>query len=76
MQYKVEIGDTYNHNETRIRIGIRKKEKVITISTAGLYITTGKDINRESIIIGEIILGNRYFILLIVILSGIIIQQY
>jgi hypothetical protein len=53
----VEIRDTYNYNETEIRIGIGKKEKFIIISTASSRIATGKDINRESATIGETISG-------------------
>jgi hypothetical protein len=69
----VEIGDTYNYDETGVRMGIGKKEKVIIISTAGLRITVGKDINRELATIGETISGDGCFILPIVILSGVMI---
>jgi len=32
--YEIMVGDTYNYNETGIRLGVGKKEKVITASKA------------------------------------------
>lgn len=75
IQYEIEIGDTYNYDETGIRMGIGKKEKVITTSTAGSRITAGKDTNRESATVGETISGDGSFIPPIVILSGATIQR-
>jgi hypothetical protein len=75
MQYEIQIADTYNYDETGIRIGIGKKEKVITISIAGSRITAGKDTNRESATVGETISGDGSFILPIIILLGTTIQR-
>ena len=41
--YNIVVGDTYNYNETGVRLGIGKKEKVITTISKALRITAAKD---------------------------------
>ena len=66
------MGDIYNYNEIGIRLGIGKKEKVITALKA-FRITAAKDTNRESATVAEVISGNRVVGPLLVILAGKII---
>jgi len=66
------VGDIYNYNEIGIRLGIGKKEKVITALKA-FRITAAKDTNRESATVAEVISGNRVVGPLLVILAGKII---
>ena len=50
----IEVRDTYNYDETGIRLGIGKKEKVIVEATRG-RIESGTSTTRESCTLGECI---------------------
>jgi hypothetical protein len=52
--YDIEVRDTYNYDETGIRLGIGKKEKVIFEATRG-RIESGTTTNRKSCTLGECI---------------------
>jgi len=67
--YKIIVGDIYNYNETGIRLGVGKKEKVI-IALKAFQITAVKDTSRESATVAEVISGNRAIGPLLVILVG------
>ena len=41
--YNIIVGDIYNYNKIGVRLGIGKKEKVITTISKALRITTIKD---------------------------------
>jgi hypothetical protein len=69
------VGDTYNYDETGVRLGIGKKEKVITTIFKALRITAAKDTNRESATIAETISGDGAVLLPLVILAGKTIQK-
>ena len=72
--YEIMVGDTYNYNETGIRLGVGKKEKVITASKA-FRITTVKDTSRESAMVAEVISGDGVIGPPLVILAGKTIQK-
>jgi hypothetical protein len=63
------VGDIYNYNKTGIRLGIGKKEKVITALKA-FRITAAKDTNRESATVIEMISSNGVIGPLLIILAG------
>ena len=67
--YGIKVGDTYNYDETGIRLGIGKKEKVITALKA-FRITAAKDTNRESATVAEVISGDRVVGPPLIILAG------
>jgi hypothetical protein len=50
----IEVRDTYNYDETGVRLGIGKKEKVIMEATRG-RIKSGTTTTRKSCILGECI---------------------
>jgi len=52
--YKIMVGDIYNYNETGIRLGVGKKEKVI-IALKAFRITAAKDTSRELAMVAEVI---------------------
>ena len=70
------VGDTYNYDETGVRLGIGKKEKVITTIFKALRITAAKDTNRESATIAETISGDGAVLPPLVILAGKTIQKW
>ena len=72
--YKIMVGDIYNYNETGIRLGVGKKEKVITALKA-FRITTVKDTSRELATVAEVISGNGVVGPLLIILTGKTIQK-
>jgi hypothetical protein len=41
--YNIIVGDIYNYNKTGVRLGVGKKEKVITAISKPLRITAVKD---------------------------------
>jgi hypothetical protein len=73
--YDIMVGDTYNYNETGVRLGIGKKEKVITTISKVLRITAAKNTNRESATIAETISSNGVVLPPLVILAGKTIQK-
>ena len=72
--YKIIVGDIYNYNKIGIRLGIGKKEKVITALKA-FRITTVKDTSRESAMVAEVISGDGVIGPPLVILAGKTIQK-
>jgi hypothetical protein len=68
--YNIIVGDIYNYNKIGIRLGIGKKERVITTIFKALRITAIKDTSRESTTIAEIIFSNNTVLPLFVILAG------
>jgi hypothetical protein len=73
-QYDIQITDTYNYDETGVRLGQGKKEYVITKSIQATC-TAGKLTSRESSTVGETISADGHFLPPIVILTGKTIQQ-
>ena len=67
--YKIIVGDIYNYNETGIRLGAGKKEKVI-IALKAFRITTVRDTSRELATVAEVISGDRAIGPPLVILAG------
>jgi hypothetical protein len=41
--YNIIVGDIYNYNETGVRLGVGKKEKVIITISKAIRITAAKD---------------------------------
>ena len=74
--YNIIVGDIYNYNETGVRLGISKKEKVITIISKALKIIAAKDTSWESVTIAETISGNSAVLPPLVILAGKTIQKW
>ena len=68
--YNIMVGDTYNYDETGVRLGIGKKEKVITTISKAFRITAAKDTSRESVTVAETISGNGAVLPPLVILAG------
>ena len=64
------VGDIYNYNETGVRLGVGKKEKVITTISKALRITTAKNTSWESATVAETIFSNSAVLPLFVILAG------
>jgi len=63
------VRDTYNYNETGIRLGIGKKEKVIVEAIRG-RIKSGITTTRKSCILGECISADGDVIPPLLILKG------
>ena len=72
--YEIMVGDTYNYDETGIRLGAGKKEKVI-IALKAFRITAAKDTSRESATVAEVISGDGAVGPPLVILAGKTIQK-
>ena len=66
--YNIVVGDTYNYDETGVRLSIGKKEKVITTIFKAFRITAAKDTSWESATITETISGDGAVLSLLVIL--------
>jgi hypothetical protein len=67
--YKIIEGDIYNYDEIGIRLGVGKKEKVITALKA-FRITAVKDTSCELATVVEVISGDRVIGPLLIILAG------
>ena len=48
--YNIMVGDIYNYNKTGVRLGVGKKEKVITTISKALRITVPTDTNTYNIL--------------------------
>jgi hypothetical protein len=67
--YEIMVGDIYNYNKIGIRLGVGKKEKVITALKA-FWITVVKDTSRELAMVAEVMSSDRAVGLLFIILAG------
>jgi hypothetical protein len=72
--YNVEPTDSYNYDETGVRIGVGKKERMMTASNA-TRLTAAKDTSRESATVAEVIPSDGAVGPPLVILAGKMIQQ-
>lgn len=68
-EHGVQAADTYNYDETGIRLGVGKKEKVI-VSTSRVRVENEKTTNRKSCTVGECISGDGSFMSPLIILKG------
>lgn len=68
-EHGVLEGDTYNYDETGVRLGVGKKEKVV-VSTSRARVESGTTTNRESCTVGECISGDGFVMPPLIILKG------